>query len=205
MPGARTRSARPGGGCPGPSAAIGTVMPRAFATDRGGAIAFGLALVVPLLVLSCIVTVEVGRLVILQVKVARLASAVAEMGARTVGPDGSTAHDIVKAAEDMLDSFRLADGGVVVLRAIGAPGGGRPGVMWQRLAGAFSDQADAAAAFADAARLPEPLVGDGRGIFVVVEVIFPYEPWLLGVLAARPIVRNAHCRVDPDGVAPPHG
>lgn len=166
----------------------------ALRRDLRGAIALEFALVLPLLILFCFVTVEVGRFALLQMKLEQLAGVVGDLATRDRTLDTATVDDIVAVADHVLSPFRLAGDGVVVLSGVGAPDGGSPSVLWQRRGGGTADPGDAVPGTGEPASLPEGLAASDGQTVVVAEVVYTYQPWLLGTLAQRRLVKRAYFR-----------
>jgi len=167
---------------------------RALADDRRGAIALEFALVLPLLLLFCFATIEVGRFALLQMKLEQLASAVGDLASRDRTLDAATVADIVGIADHVLEPFALAADGVVVLSGVGAPGGGTPSILWQHRGGGSADPGTLVGTVGASAQLPAGLTATDGQTVVVAEVVYTYRPWLLGTLAERRIVKRAYFR-----------
>lgn len=166
---------------------------RSFGRDRDGVIALEFALVLPLLLLFCFVTVEVGRFALLQMKLEHLASVVGDLASRDRTLDVATVDDIIAVADHVLAPFRFDGNGVVVLSGVGAPDGGAPSVLWQRRGGT-GESGDAVAGIDATVILPAGLTAQDGQTLVLAEVVYTYEPWLLGALAARQMVERAYFR-----------
>lgn len=162
--------------------------------DARGAVALEFALILPLLLLFCFATVEVGRFALLQMKLEQLAGAVADLGTRDRELAAATVDDLFAAAEHVMKPFTLGQDGLIVLSGVGAPGGGRPEILWQRRGGGEASAPPAIGSVGDPMALPPGLrVDDGQTV-VVAEIVHTYRPWLLALVPGRTTVKRAYFR-----------
>ncbi len=166
---------------------------RNLAADRRGVIALEFALVLPVLILLCFGTVEVGRFVLLQMKLDQLAAAVADLGTRERTLSVATVDDIFAAGAHIVQPFDLAADGRITLSGIGRAAGDEPRVLWQRRSGGTLDVPSETGTVGGLATLPDEIVlGVGQTV-VVAEVSFSYRG-MFGLLPERITTKRAYFR-----------
>lgn len=164
-----------------------------FGGDRRGVIALEFALVLPLLMLFCFATVEVGRFVLLQMKLDQVATTVADLGTRDRQLDTATVDDIFAAAAHVMRPFDLGADGTIVLSGVGTTTGTTPLVLWQRRGGGTLDQPSETGSLGGVATLPAELALSAGQTVVVAEVAFLFRG-IFGILPDRVTIKRAYFR-----------
>ena len=162
-------------------------------TDQRGVIALEFALVLPVLILLCFGTVEVGRFVLLQMKLDQLAAAVADLGTRERTLSTATIDDIFAAGAHIVQPFDLAADGRVTLSGVGRAAGDEPRVLWQRRSGGTLDVPSETGTVGGLATLPDEIVLAVGQTVVVAEVSFSYRG-MFGLLPERITTKRAYFR-----------
>lgn len=165
----------------------------ALATDRRGVIALEFALILPLLILFCFGTVEVGRFVLLQMKLDQLAASVADLGTRDRTLSAATVDDIFAAGAHIVQPFDLATDGRITLSAVGLTAGDQPRVLWQRRSGGTLDVPSETGTVGNPATLPDEITLAVGQTVIVAEVSFNYRG-MFGMLPARITTKRAYFR-----------
>lgn len=165
----------------------------ALASDRRGVIALEFALILPLLILFCFGTVEVGRFVLLQMKLDQLAASVADLGTRDRTLSAATVDDIFAAGAHIVQPFDLATDGRITLSAVGLTAGDQPRVLWQRRSGGTLDVPSETGTVGNPATLPEEITLAVGQTVIVAEVSFNYRG-MFGMLPARVTTKRAYFR-----------
>ncbi len=164
-----------------------------LATDRRGVIALEFALILPLLILFCFGTVEVGRFVLLQMKLDQLAASVADLGTRDRTLSAATVDDIFAAGAHIVQPFDLATDGRITLSGVGLTAGDQPRVLWQRRSGGTLDLPSETGTVGNPATLPDEITLAVGQTVVVAEVSFSYRG-MFGLLPARVTTKRAYFR-----------
>ncbi|MCB1993774.1 MAG: pilus assembly protein [Geminicoccaceae bacterium] len=164
-----------------------------LAADRRGVIALEFALILPLLILFCFGTVEVGRFVLLQMKLDQLAASVADLGTRDRTLSAATIDDIFAAGAHIVRPFDLAADGRITLSAVGLTAGDQPRVLWQRRSGGTLDLPSETGTVGSPATLPDEITLAVGQTVVVAEVSFSYRG-MFGLLPERITTKRAYFR-----------
>lgn len=166
---------------------------RSLAGDRRGVIALEFALILPLLILFCFGTVEVGRFVLLQMKLDQLAASVADLGTRDRTLSVATIDDIFAVGAHIVRPFDLAADGRITLTGVGRAAGDQPRVLWQRRSGGTLDLPSETGTVGGVATLPAEIVLAVGQTVVVAEVSFTYRG-MFGLLPDRITTKRAYFR-----------
>jgi Flp pilus assembly protein TadG len=112
---------------------------RALLRCPAGNVSVEFALVVPVLLFLMLGSAEMGRFVLLNQKMDRVATTVPDLVSRAETISESQVTDIMVAADQVADPFDLADLGVVIVTSITNSDGTGPVIAWQRSgAGSYS-------------------------------------------------------------------
>lgn len=164
-----------------------------LAADRRGVIALEFALILPFLILFCFGTVEVGRFVLLQMKLDHLAASVADLGTRDRTLSAATIDDIFAAGAHIVRPFDLAADGRITLSGVGLTAGDQPRVLWQRRSGGTLDLPSETGTVGSIATLPDEITLAVGQTVVVAEVSFSYRG-MFGLLPERITTKRAYFR-----------
>jgi hypothetical protein len=171
-------------------------LPRALSCRAGNvAVEFGLA--VPVLLMMMLASAELGRFVLLQQKVDRVATTVSDLVARAETISESQVDDIFTAAGQVATPFDLAGLGVVIVTSISNPSddGQGPIIAWQRTGGGSYSATSQLGAEGDEVDLPEGFdVREGETA-IISEVYYDFAPFLSELIVEpQEVYRISHHR-----------
>lgn len=148
--------------------------------DRRGAVfvelAVGMAVLVPMLLMG----VELGRFALIQQKLERLATTVADLNTRADVTTAGQVDAIFAAVPHVMEPFSFA-GGAVVVTGVTATSGGIAQVAWQRRGGTGTAPSRVGTV-GNPAALPAGLTVAPNESVVVAEVFYDYQPFLLSLV-----------------------
>lgn len=168
---------------------------RTLAPDRRGVVSMEFALLLPLLVTAVLGVTEIGRYLLLEMKVQTTAAKVANLMTRDRDPTQSSLEDAFNAVPTMLEPFPGGDKARTIVSAVvrddaDAP----PEVAWQlKGGGALTAASEVGTPGGDAA-VPAGMVSVGGSALIVAEMVYDYDPWLLGVIGERTVRDRAYFR-----------
>lgn len=161
--------------------------------DRRGIIAIEFALILPLLILLCFGTVEVGRFVLLQMKLDQAVASIADLATRERGLNNDTVDDILTAAAYIVQPFDLDANGRLTLSAVGLAADDQPRILWQRRDQGTLPLPSETGTVGALANLPAEIVlTDGQTV-IVAEVSFSFRG-MFDLLGERVINKRAYFR-----------
>lgn len=163
-------------------------------SDQGNVVVeFALAL--PVLLAMLLASAELGRFVLLNQKIDRVAITMSDLVARAETISDADLDDIFTAAAHVAAPFDLGGRGRVVISSVVNEDGEGATIAWQRAGGGSFSAASAVGAEGEAADLPDTFtVRDGETA-IVSEVFFDFEPFLSeAIVAPRVVYRRAHHR-----------
>jgi Flp pilus assembly protein TadG len=167
--------------------------PRPLLGDDRGISAVEFALVLPVLLLLAMGIAEVGRFALLAMKVNHAAATLGDLAAREETLTGAFVDSLFDAVEHVMEPFDIAAEGAAFVSGVGLDGG-RTEVLWQRQ-GAGSLAVDSVVgSVGNVAALPEGLEARTGETILATEVIFRYEPWLLGLVPETTVRRVSYFR-----------
>lgn len=164
--------------------------------DReGGNVAVEFALALPLLLLMLLASAELGRFVLLNQKIDRVAVTMSDLVARVETISESDIDDIFNAAAQVAAPFDLDGLGRVVVSSVINDDGEGPTIAWQRSGGgSFAASSEIGTEGGPAALTDEFAVREGETA-IISEVFFNFTPFLSELIVApRVISRRAHHR-----------
>ena len=120
-----------------PVARAGGIRRRGKASPRcqAGNVAVEFALAVPVLLFLMLGSAEMGRFVLLNQKMDRVATTVSDLVSRAETISESQIADILTAADQVAEPFDLSDLGVVIVSSVTNADGTGPVIAWQRSGG----------------------------------------------------------------------
>lgn len=153
---------------------------RAFARDSRGSILIELAIGLPVLVLILLGGFEASRYVLLNQKLARAASSMADLVAQADGITEAQISDLFTAADDTAKPFDLAADGRVIVTSVYRPTTAAAAVAWQRTSPGTLSVTSAIGTAGNTATLPSGFtVRQGENV-IVAEVFYAYRPVFVG-------------------------
>lgn len=162
--------------------------------DRGNVVVeFALAL--PVLLLMLLASAELGRFVLLNQKIDRVAVTMSDLVARAETINESELNDIFNAAAQVAAPFDLNERGRVIISSVINEDGEGATIAWQRAGGGSFLKASEVGTEGGVADLPEDFdVREGETA-IISEVFFDFEPFLSELIVTpRVIYRRAHHR-----------
>jgi len=163
-------------------------------STRGFAAAeFGLML--PVLIVMLFGTLEVGRYVYLNMKLQNTAGNVADIISRPEQVASSDISSLFTAAPVMMRPFDAGEHLRIYISGVIVPDEDDPAeVAWQADGGGTLSATTQVGGVGDEADIPDGLVFFGGDAVIVAEVIYQYEPWLLGFASGGQIRKTAYFR-----------
>lgn len=162
-----------------------------FAGDRRGFAAVEFALILPVLLLFALGVTEVGRFVLLGLKVQHAADTIADLASGTSQLAAPRLTDMFQAVKHVVAPFDVATQGVAIVSGVAAAGGGPATVLWQRRGAGPRTDASTVGAQGGNAHLPTGLtLRDGESV-IVAELYFRYPGSMLNLIPATTIHRLA--------------
>lgn len=162
---------------------------------EGGNVAVEFALALPLLLLMLLASAELGRFVLLNQKIDRVAVTMSDLVARAETISESDIDDIFNAAAQVASPFDLDGRGRVVVSSVINDDGEGPTIAWQRSGGgSFAASSEVGTEGGPAALTDDFAVREGETA-IISEVFFDFTPFLSEMIVApRVISRRAHHR-----------
>jgi hypothetical protein len=150
----------------------------ALGRSIGGATALEFALASPILIMLMLASVELGRFVILNQKLDRVAVSMADLVARAETISESELDDIFIAAAQVAQPFPIADLGRAIVSSVVNPDGDGAEIAWQRTGIGTLSEPSKLGSEGGSATLPSDFdVREGETA-IVSEIFFEFEPFL---------------------------
>ena len=172
--------------------------PRAlsFLAQSRGSVLVETAFLVPILLVLVTGSIEVSRFILLDQKIARVASNVADLTARTESPTAADIDQVFSAIEYIASPFELGDHAVVLISSVSrAEGSETTRVNWQESGGDGTPRGSHIGAPGEVASLPASLnLREGQAL-IVSEAFYDYEPFFFeGFIPSKTIYHTAFYR-----------
>lgn len=153
------------------------------------------AIVLPLLILSFMAAAEVGRYILLDMKIQASAAKVADLMTRDRDPTTASLQDTFNAVPTMLKPFD-AGGRVttMVSSVVQNDENDPPRVAWQLSGGGTLSVTSEVGQPGEDADVPGDLISAGGSALIVAEMVYDYEPWLLGLIGVERLRHVAYFR-----------
>ena len=167
---------------------------RRIRSDRAN-VAVEFALALPVILAMLLASAELGRFVLLNQKIDRVATTMSDLVARVETISEDDLDDIFLAASHVAAPFDLSDSGRVVISSVVNPDGNGATIAWQRAGGGnFLASSDVGTEGGLADLADEFNVREGETV-IVSEVFFDFEPFLSEtIVSPRVVYRRAHHR-----------
>lgn len=160
-----------------------------------GAAALEFALILPILVITVLGTVEVGRFVQLYMKVQTVAGNVGDIMSRPEQVSASDLSSLFSASPVMMNPFEAGPKLRIIVSGVVVPGpNDPPEVTWQSAGGGSLAVASYVGDVGSVANVPDGLVTFGGEALIVAETVYDYEPWLLGFVPDQMVRETAYYR-----------
>lgn len=152
--------------------------PLACLRDRGGALLAEVALMLSVLTTLALGGVEVGRFVLLNQKLERVAATVGDLVAQAQTLSDADISSIFDAVRSVATPFPFADNGVAIVSSISATGNAPPAITWQRVGGGSNGIGSRVGVSGGALALPSGFTVTPGETLIVAEVNYRYTPWI---------------------------
>lgn len=162
--------------------------------DQGNVVVeFALAL--PVLLLMLLASAELGRFVLLNQKIDRVAITMSDLVARAETINETELDDIFNAAAHVAEPFDLNGSGRVIISSVTNADGEGATIAWQRSGGGSFIKVSEVGAEGETADLPGDFAVREGETAIVSEVFFDFEPFLSEIIVSpRVVYRRAHHR-----------
>ena len=150
--------------------------------DRRGALVAEFAATMPVLGLLLLAGVEVGRLALVNQKLDRVATSMADLVAQAETLTGTELNSLFASTGHVAWPFDLANEGIVIVSSV-SDNSGTPRINWQRTGGGGLPAGSAIGVEGGVATLPDGMVVRANETIIVAEVYFDFEPVFVGAIA----------------------
>ncbi len=167
-----------------------------FAAQSRGSVLVESAFIIPILLLLVMGGIEVSRFILMDQKLARVASNAADLTARTVDPTVADIQQVFSAVEYIAKPFELDDDDIVIISSVSRPvGATSTQVDWQETGGGGGSEESRIGATGETADLPAVLnLREGQAL-IVGEAFYEYEPFFFeGFIDPRTVYHVAFYR-----------
>lgn len=167
-----------------------------FLAQSRGSVLVETALLVPTLLVLVTGGIEVSRFILLDQKIARVASNVTDLTARTEEPTAADVDQVFSAIEYIASPFELGDNAVVIISSVSrATGSSSTRVNWQQTSGGDVSKTSKIGAPGEVASLPAVVqLREGQAL-IVGEAYYEYQPFFFeGFIAPKTIYHTAYYR-----------
>lgn len=163
--------------------------------DRRGVVSIEFALLMPVLLTMLLSAVEIGRFLVLDMKLETGAAKMADLMTRERSPTTGQLSDAFHAVPSMLRPFGAGPRSrVIVSGVVRVTDEDPPEVAWQISGGGSLSASSLLGGEGDTADVPDGLTVAGRDAVIVAEMVYEYDAWLLGVIDDQRIRKTAFFR-----------
>lgn len=160
-------------------------------TRANAAIEF--ALVLPILVVTVLGTVELGRYVQLYMKVQNVAGNIGDIMSRPEQVSASDLSSLFSASPVLMNPFEAGANLRIIVSGVVVPGpDAPPEVAWQSAGGGSLSVGSAVGGVGSFANVPAGLVSFGGEALIVAETFYDYDPWMLGIVPDQIVRETAY-------------
>jgi hypothetical protein len=163
--------------------------------DVRGVVTIEFAILLPMLVMLFLGAAEVGRYLLLDMKVQTTSAKLADLMTRDRNPTQASLQDAFNAVPTMLRPF--AAGGrsrAIVSSVVWNDADDPPEVAWQLSGGGTLSVASDVGSAGGEADVPDGVLTVGGSAVIVAEMVYSYEPWLLGLIGGGELRHRAYFR-----------
>lgn len=155
---------------------------RRLGRDCRGALIVEFAAAMPVLGLLLLAGVEVGRLALVNQKLDRVATSMADLVAQAETLTAAELNSLFASTGHVAWPFDLANSGVVIVSSV-SDYSGSPRINWQRNGGGGLPAGSAIGTQGGIADLPDGMIVRANETIIVAEVYFDFEPVFIGAIA----------------------
>lgn len=153
--------------------------------SQRGIAAVEFAIILPVLVTLCLLTVETARFLLLNMKLSHAATSMADLATREKELTVATLDSLFSSVRYITDPFIFTNDGVVIVSGVSEDNAKAVTVSWQRRgAGSLSANSEIGDV-AETAVLPANFSVGANQTVVTAEVFFQYQPWLMGIIPGQ--------------------
>jgi Flp pilus assembly protein TadG len=153
------------------------------------------ALVLPILVVTVLGTMELGRFVQLYMKVQNVAGNVGDIISRPEQVSAGDLSSLFSASPVMMNPFDAGANLRIIVSGVVVPAQDEPPeVAWQSAGGGSLSTASQVGAVGAVADVPDGLVTFGGEALIVAETVYDYDSWLLGIVPDQVVRETAYFR-----------
>ncbi len=166
---------------------------RRFIRGRDGVAIVDFALVVPILVFLLLGGMEVGRYVLLNQKISRVAISSSDLMSQAKHAVVADVNQIFAAAEYTMKPFDLGDDGLVFITSVSTDSilPITPRISWQMSGGGTGTfTSDVGSGVGTPANLPGEFVMDENQNIIIAEVYYSYQPFFFGKVISPKVIRQ---------------
>lgn len=163
-------------------------------TSQRGAVLVEFALSLPVLLTLVIAGAELARFVLLQQRLDRASTTVADLATRSQTLSTNDVNNIMAAAGHLMAPFDVIADGRVVLTLVEADAQGDPVIAWQTSSGDLAAASRVGSTVGTLATIPEPSLVTPNAALVIGEVMIDYRPVMGLMPAAQVLYRQATYR-----------
>jgi Flp pilus assembly protein TadG len=160
-----------------------------------GAAAIEFALILPILVVTALGTVEIGRFIQLYMKVQNVAGNVGDIMSRPEEVSAADLSSLFSASPVLMNPFEAGPRLRIIVSGVVVPAADQPPeVAWQSAGGGSLTVTSSVGSVGATANVPDGLVTFGGEALIVAETVYDYDPWLLGLVPAQIVRETAYFR-----------
>ena len=163
--------------------------------DERGTALVEFAMVLPILLSLLLTGIEVGRYVLLNLKLQHASYIMGDIVSRDEDMTNCDLDGLFGAIEQAVQPFEFDANGVVIVSGISKRSTqNNPKVRWQRSGAGSLSHASTYSAPVSNANLPAGFVLDDGESVLVVELFYQTEPWLLGFIPQQTVSKTSFFR-----------
>ena len=168
---------------------------RRFVVDKSGTNILEFGLILPILAMVFMGTVDIGQLIVANMKIYNAASSMADLVSRDETISNDTLTDLFGAASQVATPFNLGSNGKVIITSVSADTDDDPRIFWQAEdAGGYGAVSVVGTVVGEPATLPATLQVDDQETIIVSEVFYQFEPIFGLINTGTTIYHSAYYR-----------
>lgn len=153
------------------------------------------ALSLPVLILLSLVTFEVSNYAMLNIKLQHAADSMAQLATMDEQLPATVLDGMFSSVDQIVQPYDFTDSGVAIVSGVGEPKAGDGAqVNWQRVGAGNLSAGSEVGTPGGAASVPEDLPISPTQALVVAEVVYEYQPILLGFVPHATLRKAAYYR-----------
>lgn len=162
-----------------------------FVRGRDGVAIVDFALIVPVLVFLLLGAMEVGRYVLLNQKLSRVAISTSDLVSRAKHAVAADIDQVFAAVDYTLSPFNLGANGIVFVTSVSTDDPPNPKISWQMSGGGTATyESSVGSKVGGAANLPSGFTMDVNQNIIIAEVFYNYQPFFFGKVISPKVIRH---------------